>query len=152
MMANLKRRNPCDGNFLEDPDAASGPASRDDGHAPEVSAAGETAVGEGTSPSVNSEPAATDHTSDTNTAGGPRTAPSTPLGAGDRIRKAAAKSRPGPPPAAPDPGPEPVTRLNVDLPRGVHRQLKQLAVAQDRTISDIVRTLVTRALRDGNGI
>ena len=152
-MANLKRRNPYDGNFLEDPEAESGPASRDDGIAPESSAAGETAVGEGTSPSANSGPAATEPTSDTNnTAAGPPTAPTTPLGAGDRIRKAAAKTRPSPPPAVPDPGPEPVTRLNVDLPRGVHRQLKQLAVAQDRTISDIVRTLVTRALRDGNGI
>ena len=91
-------------------------------------------------------PSATDHSGDTtNMAGGPSTA-------GDRIRKAAAKTRPSPPPTAPDPGPEPVTRLNVDLPRGVHRQLKQLAVAQDRTISDIARTLVTRALRDGNGI
>ena len=33
-MANLKRRNPYDGNFLEDPDAESGPASSDDGHRP----------------------------------------------------------------------------------------------------------------------
>jgi CopG-like RHH_1 or ribbon-helix-helix domain, RHH_5 len=150
-MANLKRRNPYDDTFLEDPQAETGPASPD-GIAPETSAAGDTAAGEETSPSANSGPAASEPASDTNhTAAVSATGPTAPLGAGDRIRKAAANTRRTSPPAVPDPGPEPITRLNVDLPRDVHRQLKQLAVAQDRTISDIVRTLVTRALRDGDG-
>lgn len=39
-------------------------------------------------------------------------------------------------------------RLNIELAKGLHRQLKRFALDQDRTIADVVRTLIASAVGD----
>lgn len=40
-------------------------------------------------------------------------------------------------------------RLNVDIDRSLHTQLKLRAVNEQRTVADIVRELLVEALKDG---
>lgn len=37
-------------------------------------------------------------------------------------------------------------RLNIDLDRQLHRSLKRLALDQDRTVADVVRSLIAAAV------
>jgi hypothetical protein len=40
----------------------------------------------------------------------------------------------------------PTVRLNLDIDRALHRQLKQLALNEDRSIADVVRDLIAQAV------
>ena len=46
----------------------------------------------------------------------------------------------------PEETPEKIRRLVILLPNNTHRQFKQMAVAQDTTMSDICRTWIEEAL------
>lgn len=61
------------------------------------------------------------------------------------------------PPTAPaetsqaDPPSDPMVRLNVDVDRQLHRALKRLALDEDRTVADVVRSLITAAVSSHRG-
>ena len=48
----------------------------------------------------------------------------------------------------PEETPEKIRRLVILLPNNTHRQFKQMAVAQDTTMSDICRTWIEEALEN----
>ena len=50
------------------------------------------------------------------------------------------------PPVATTKGP--TVRLNLDIDRGLHRQLKQLALDEDRSVADVVRDLILSAVKE----
>lgn len=50
-----------------------------------------------------------------------------------------------PQPAAPKGS---TVRLNLDLDRAIHRELKRLALDEDRSVADVVRELIQQAVKD----
>ena len=72
-----------------------------------------------------------------------------PYGGGDFFQPEAA---PPAPPSRKQPGGGARTvRLNLDLDRDLHRQLKRMALDQDRTLADVVRGLISDAVAKNSG-
>lgn len=42
---------------------------------------------------------------------------------------------------------EPVKRLNINLPRSVHKSLKQLALENNETLHDLINRLIRKELK-----
>ena len=69
--------------------------------------------------------------------------PVRPVTTDDWVRSGADRPVLAPVPAVPEPAPEPMKRLTIDIPLAMHTRLKTECAAGRKNIADVVRDLIT---------